>query len=679
MSIRFSAPLKLRAKAAGARRLSIVAYSGGLMNVSGFGPLVIDLAGMTFATSLPLLADHNNAVSAVVGSGAARIEAGLLLIDGAAAATPAGREVVSLLESGTPLQASVGAEPIEKTWIEPGQSITANGRTIKAEAGFWFVTKSQLREVTVTPLGADSSTSVSLAARRAAASLRGKNMTFEEWVKEKGFDPASLTETQRAFLQSMYDAENPPATAASNDPAEAPANSSPTNAAAVAPAIQSRLNEIATICATAGNPSIVGDDGQEVPLLSYAISQGLSAGQVRREALHAIRASRPVPPQAFRPDGSAGSAGINAKHVEAAFMVKAGHEAAAERTYGGVILEQSKRLHRASFPDLCAAALRAKGQDVPHERSDMIRAAMSGGSVSTLLGNAAGKILEYTWQTAPATWRSFCAIRDASDFKTKTSIRPTFPGSLHQTPDGAEFDHGTIGEETFTWRINTYAKQFKIGRQAIVNDDLNALSELMPSFGQAALRRLSDLVYMTILANGGSFFHTDNDNVQSSGSSALQTSSLATAVKQMRMQTDPEGNTLDIMPAVLVAPPTLEVTARGLIQSAEVARVATGDNLPTANTFNKFVKLEIESRLENGLTDEVSGTAYAGSTTGWYLFASPADVPVVVGFLNGKQSPTVESFGFDSDPDRLAMTFRVYHDFGAALGDHRAAQKSAGA
>jgi hypothetical protein len=60
------------------------------------------------------------------------------------------------------------------------------------------------------------------------------------------------------------------------------------------------------------------------------------------------------------------------------------------------------------------------------------------------------------------------------------------------------------------------------------------------------------------------------------------------------------------------------------------------------------------------------------------LFASPIDTALVVAFLQGKQSPTVEFFGFDADPNTLAATWRVYFDFGAALADHRAAYKAKG-
>lgn len=39
-------------------RISVVAYTGGLMNVPGWGPVAIDLGGLDAAGQVPLLADH---------------------------------------------------------------------------------------------------------------------------------------------------------------------------------------------------------------------------------------------------------------------------------------------------------------------------------------------------------------------------------------------------------------------------------------------------------------------------------------------------------------------------------------------------------------------------------------------------------------------------------------------
>ena len=49
---------------------------------------------------------------------------------------------------------------------------------------------------------------------------------------------------------------------------------------------------------------------------------------------------------------------------------------------------------------------------------------------------------------------------------------------------------------------------------------------------------------------------------------------------------------------------------------------------------------------------------------------------MVVAFLNGKETPSVEFFDFNTDPSMLAATWQCLHDFGAAFGDWRAGVKA---
>jgi hypothetical protein len=100
--------------------------------------------------------------------------------------------------------------------------------------------------------------------------------------------------------------------------------------------------------------------------------------------------------------------------------------------------------------------------------------------------------------------------------------------------------------------------------------------------------------------------------------------------------------------------------------------VSSTDNLPTGNTFRGLAALAVEPRL--------SDSAFTGfSTTAWWLFSAPMNASVIVGFLDGQQRPTVESFGLDHDINTLTFGFRVYWDYGAALADYRASVRSKGA
>lgn len=237
---------------------------------------------------------------------------------------------------------------------------------------------------------------------------------------------------------------------------------------------------------------------------------------------------------------------------------------------------------------------------------------------------------------------------------------------------GGEIQHGTFNEETYTWSVDTFAKRFEIDRRDFVNDDASVFSDVIPGLARAAMRSLNSLVARTILANAGSFFGSGNANYFDGAATNLQASSLATAIHMLRQMKDAEGNLLDLEPAVLLVPPQLEQTALVLLNSTEVARVATGDNLPTGNTFQDIAKLAVEPRL--------SDSGFAGfSAVGWYLFSHAVNAAVIVGFLDGMESPVLESFGLDHDVNKLAYSFRVYHDFGCALADFRSAIASKGA
>jgi hypothetical protein len=90
-----AAEVEIQATAGKPPSVSIVAYTGGLMSVPGWGPVAIDLAGLDAgAEQISLLADHDATLDGIVGHGRARVSDGKLLvhgtITGATEAAPAG-------------------------------------------------------------------------------------------------------------------------------------------------------------------------------------------------------------------------------------------------------------------------------------------------------------------------------------------------------------------------------------------------------------------------------------------------------------------------------------------------------------------------------------------------------------------------------------------------------------
>ena len=651
--LQLTAPINLQASAADKpRRFRILAYSGGKLAVDGFEfPVVVDLSGLE-AKAVSVVLDHETTTAATVGQTDTITNNGrsLMLAGIVTGQSSRVQQVLAQADAGHQWQASIGASVELSERIPAGHTVAVNGQHFVGP--IIVARRSVLRETSVLPVGADSTTQVNLAARAATSKGKSMTMTFEEWTADKGFDAAALTPEAKAFLTTLFDAE-----ANSTDPA---ATSSATAAAllnlrATQSAEHDRIGRINAIAA--GHPTIA----------ATAIRSGWTALETEN---HVLKASQRMHTPSNHSHGNS-DAGTTSQHLTASLMVKAGYSTAAEKMFGANVMEQSRRLHGQSLPDLCRAALLIDGREIPQSRGEMIRASLSTGSMPVALGDSANKILIEAYKQAPASWRSFAAVKPAANFKTQTGIRPTFGGDLAQLPPGGEIKHGNFTEETYEWSVDTFAKMFSIDRRQIIDDDASVFSDVIPGLARAAMRSLNSLVSTKLLANAGSFFSTGNSNYFDGAATNLQASSLATAIKMLRQMKDGEGNLLDLQPAVLLVPPELEQIALALLHSSEVQRVATGDQQPTGNTFKDIAQLAVEPRL--------SDSAFSGySAVAWYLFSNAMNAAVIVGFLDGNESPTLETFGLDHDVNTLAFSFRVYFDFGCALADHRAAIRSKG-
>lgn len=596
-------------KAAGTKNpeVTIVAYSGGLMSVPGWGPLVIDLAGLELSASqVGILADHDSTLKGIVGHGRAAVHDGRLIVAGTIApSSESARQIVELAKSGFQFQASVGVAPAEYERVRPGGKVAVNGRTIKAPAsGFTLVKASSLKEVSIVAIGADAGTSVAIAASKKESSMSAETTTpTPEEIREQ-----AAAETER-------------------------------------------INAIRTVCG-----------GRFGDIEARAIRDGWSR---ERTELEVLRASRPQGPAIHSRAYQVGS-----QVIEAAILAHMGCEALAEKHLGAQTAQMAHDLRATSLVDLCRASLEADGKDVPHGREAMIRAALSTYSLPVALGNAANKVLFEAYDETPATWRAFAHVRSARDFKEHTGVRPSDTGELSEVPPGGELKHGSIEEATYKYSVDTFGKMLSIDRRDIINDDLSLFDDTARSLGRAAMRSLSDLVYKVLLANAGGFFSAANGNYDEGATTALSSTSLGTGLARMMAQRDDENRDLDIRARTLLVPPELQQTAKELLQSDFIQRA--NNDLPTGNALKNAVALEVEPRLSNA--QRFTGT----SDKAWYLFASRQDAALIVAFLQGKQSPTVEFFGLDADPNRLSATWRVYFDFGATLGDFRAAYKAKG-
>lgn len=289
---------------------------------------------------------------------------------------------------------------------------------------------------------------------------------------------------------------------------------------------------------------------------------------------------------------------------------------------------------------------------------------------SYLLANVAGKRLRAGYEENPGTYTRWARrAPNAPDFKNVSVVQLSAMPDLLQVNEHGEFKYGSVTDGRETYALTTFGRIVSLTRQAIINDDLRAFDRVVAGFGSAAARLENRTVYAQLTANGNladgvALFHSTHANLGTGSGSALQASSLAAARTAMRLQKGLAGEELNLAPAFLIVPATLEQTAYQLTSSNYVP-AKPGD----VNEFRTGGRTAVEPIIEPILD--------AASTTAWYAAAASAQVDTVeYCYLDGAEGPVIDTeMGFETD----GVSMRCRLDFAAKALDHRGLYKANGA
>lgn len=604
------------------KTFSMVAYTGGQMDVGFGGAVVVDLDGMK-VTSKPRPILHQHDPFAVVGHTSA-VEV-LRSDDGAqlrvagviSGAGQVAREIVDAAANGFPWQASIGARVGKWEFVKEGDTAQANGRSW--DGPVYIARGSSLSEVSFVALGADDATSASIAAS------------------------AAINQEEAIMPENT---EKPAAQVAAADVVA--------ELRAAAAAESARIADIRKRCA--GNGDIE----------AKAIAEGWDAD---RAELEVLRASRPV---VGAPAAHVKSAGIGADVLTAA-VCKTGKLSNVDTKFDERTLEAADR----AFPrgiglqELLLEAAAMNGHSVRSIKSDMrgvLQAAFSTVTLPGILANVANKYLHASYSAVEQVWRTIAFTRSVSDFKANPSYRLNVNASFDEVTNGI-LTLGSMSEESYQTQARTYGKMFVVNRQDIINDDLGALTQVPSQIGRSAGLKLNEVFWASFM-NNATFFTAGRKNYATGVGTALSVDSLSQAEQLFMDQTDANGAPIGIMPKVLVVPTALSAKAAVLVSSAELRPTSSSKDVIGNPHQGKFT-VATSAYLGNA---SISGNSAAA----WYLCAAPAELPVMeVAFLNGQESPTVETA--QADFDHLGIQMRGFFDFGVTKLDYRGGVKMLGA
>lgn len=317
---------------------------------------------------------------------------------------------------------------------------------------------------------------------------------------------------------------------------------------------------------------------------------------------------------------------------------------------------------------LQAAGIRTEGKN----SRELVAAAFtqSGSDFPVLLENVMHKVLLGAYATQALTWSRFCKRGTVSDFRAHNRYRVGSLGNLQPKNELGEYKNVAIpdGEKS---SISAVTKGFilNISREAIINDDLGALTDQASAAGRAAARTVEVDVYAMLASNSGlgpvmsdgkTLFHADHGNI--AANAAMTVDVLDGMRILMAQQKDVTGNDfLDLRPEVLLVPIGMGGSARVLIGAEYDTSVSNKFQVP--NKVRGLVRDIVD-------TPRMSGTRY-------HLLASPAEAAAIeVAFLDGQSEPYLETEqAFNTDGGRL----KVRMDYGVAGHDYRGAVTNAGA
>ena len=349
--------------------------------------------------------------------------------------------------------------------------------------------------------------------------------------------------------------------------------------------------------------------------------------------------------------------------------------------------------------ELCKECMKRANIPIPTSKHEIVRIGFEQGppvsfgaraneviSVTTsdfpfILANVMNKEMLNGAALAEVTYPKWTKKGSVADFKQASRLKLSHSGKLELVLEGEGYNMTKFGEQREVFTLLTYGKLFNLSRQAIINDDLDAFTNVPRGMGMVAAILPNDLAVIHLMANGNmadgnALFSDAHSNNSDDADYAFDTVAHARAgignmATKMMQQTAlqhadvaaEEQLQLRVRLAVILAPPT------GWENPAAVLGTSSfGSGVEGVNPLKNIAELVIEPSLEDS-----NFTGY--STVQYYGFANPQIAPVIeVAFLDGNTTPFMEeTVNTGSAPD--GRTYKVRMDSVAKSVDWKGGQR----
>lgn len=322
----------------------------------------------------------------------------------------------------------------------------------------------------------------------------------------------------------------------------------------------------------------------------------------------------------------------------------------------------------------------------------ILREVMTTSDFTYLTGDIMNRTLLAQYATWQPIWNQVATQRTVPDFRNVTSVSTgQLGGSLSVVPELAPYPARVMTDSGVSWAVVKHGERVPFSWEAMINDDLDALSRIPNDM--ANLARQSEDRFVTGLFAGTSgplntVYTSGNRNIINTTNGGLLTNPALSiagleagfAVLGNQYTTDSDGNKIPIMipAAVLMVPPALEGVARNIMNATEI--IVGADSGTQRILTNNWMRNKL-TLVVNPWLPIISTT---NGNTSWYLFAAPGTSRPAMefGLLRGHEAPEIfmkspnairigggalDPFAGDFDTD--AIEYKIRHIYGGSIVD----------
>ena len=291
------------------------------------------------------------------------------------------------------------------------------------------------------------------------------------------------------------------------------------------------------------------------------------------------------------------------------------------------------------------------------------------GSFSNVLLDATNKTLLASYDEAAVTYPLWVRTGpSAPDYKTLNRIRFGELGDPGVVPENHPYPESRPTDSKESYNVEKHGTIFSISLEAVVNDDVNAISRLPAMEGNAMRRAINRAVYSILTSNpnlsdGIALFHATSHG-ENLDATALAAGALDTGFNVMMTQSGLHADSLlNIQPRYLIVPAALSATALQLTNSTANPSVG-GDTTGSSGVVNLY-----GPGGPRTIIPVIEGQLDASSTTAWWLACDASQCDTIdLTFLQGEEAPVLERMqGFEVD----SVKYKVRQSFAAAPVDFR--------